>query len=273
MKNTGAKAVIISVSSDIGHALAKRWRQRGTEIFGTYRTPSPLVDELKDLGVKTFQCDLAKASSVRAACSSLRSAFDRWDYLVLCPGTLEPVGDFAEHDFAEWEKSIEVNFTRQVQFVHGLLPSRNNSREHAPVVLFFAGGGTNNATKNYSAYTMSKIALIKMCELLDAEIPDTSFVILGPGWVKTKIHQATVRAGHKAGDNYQQTRTKLAQDEGTPMETVLDCCDWLVKADRQVVSGRNFSVVFDKWGEQLLTKKLLEDPHMYKLRRHGNDWI
>jgi NAD(P)-dependent dehydrogenase (short-subunit alcohol dehydrogenase family) len=182
------------------------------------------------------------------------------------------VGPFTECDFAQWAKSVEVNFISQLQFVHELLPSRNRIGEHPPVVLFFAGCGTNNATVNYSAYTISKIALIKMCELLDAEIPDVNFVIVGPGWVKTKIHQATLNVGQKAGANYHKTIAKLASDECTPMETVLDCCDWLIKADRKAVSGRNFSVVFDKWGSNPLVKKLVEDPNMYKLRRSGNDW-
>ena len=272
MAKVASKAVIVSISSDIGYALAKRWCQRGLEIGGTYRTRSPLVDDLENRGVKTFHCDAANASSVREACISLRSASNRWDYLVLCPGTQEPIGAFTDCDFSQWERSLAVNFTKQVQFVHELLPSRNKKGQHPPVVIFFAGGGTNNATVNYSAYTVSKIALIKMCELLDAEVPDTNFVILGPGWVKTKIHQATLDAGPKAGANYQKTKTKLAEDECTPMETVLDCCDWVIKADRKAVSGRNFSVVFDKWGSDPLTKKLLEDPNMYKLRRQGNDW-
>lgn len=266
------KAVIVSVSSDIGSCLAKRWRQRGMEVCGTYRTPSGLVDDLGKCGVKILQCDVSDSSSLRDTCAILRRTFAPWDYLVLCAGTMEPVGAFAEGNFAQWEKSLEVNFTRQVQFVHELLPSRNKQGGHSPVVLFFAGGGTNNATVNYSAYTVSKIALIKICELLDAEVPDTNFVIVGPGWVKTKIHQATLKAGPKAGANYQKTIFKLAGDECTPMEKVLDCCDWVIKADRRVVSGRNFSVVFDKWGSAPLTRKLLEDPHMYKLRRHGNDW-
>jgi NAD(P)-dependent dehydrogenase (short-subunit alcohol dehydrogenase family) len=265
------KALIISISSDIGHALAKRWRERGMEIGGTYRTTSSLVDDLNKSGVKTLHCDMHDDVSVKSACAQLRLAFPQWDYLVLCPGTLEPVGAFEEGDFVQWEKSVDVNFTRQMQFVHELLPLRNKAGKYPPVVLFFAGGGTNNATVNYSAYTISKIALIKMCELLDAEIPDTNFVIVGPGWVKTKIHQATVKAGSKAGENYQKTINKLAYDECTPMEKVLDCCDWLIQADRKLVSGRNFSVAFDQWGSDSLKKELLEDPNMYKLRRHGND--
>jgi len=273
MKTVAPKAVIVSISSDIGYALGKRWQQRGMEVGGTYRTSSSFVDELNSSGVKTFHCDLGSDTSVRNACGQLRLDFDQWDYLILCPGAQEPVGAFSDGDFAQWAKSVEVNFTRQIQIVHELLPSRNKSGAHPPVVLFFAGGGTNNATVNYSAYTISKIALIKMCELLDAEIPDTSFVILGPGWVKTKIHQATLDAGSKAGSNYQKTIDKLAGDECVPMETVLDCCDWIISTDRKAVSGRNFSVVFDKWQTSALTAKLIEDPNMYKLRRNGNDVI
>jgi len=272
MKKINPKAIIFSISSDIGCALGKRWRQRGMEVCGTFRTPSSLVDDLKICGIKTFQCDLGNVLSVQNTCDQLRLGFAQWDYLVLCPGTQEPVGAFADCNFTQWEKSVEVNFTRQIQIVRELLLSRNKTGEHPPVVLFFAGGGTNNATVNYSAYTISKIALIKMCELLDAEIPDTNFVILGPGWVKTKIHQQTLTAGPKAGANYQKMISKLAGEGWTPMETVLDCCDWIIKSDRKVVSGRNFSVVFDKWGSSALTEKLEEDSNMYKLRRFGNDW-
>ena len=272
MKKDTLKAVIVSVSSDIGHALAKRWRQRGVDVYGTYRTPSSRVDDLEKCGVKLFKCDVGKAPSLRKACAQLRLKASPWDYLVVCPGTLEPVGAFADCDFDQWAKSLDVNFTRQIQLVHELLPARHNKAKHPPVVLFFAGGGTNSATVNYSAYTISKIALIKMCELLDAEIPDTNFVIVGPGWVKTKIHKATLQAARKAGANYQKTIAQLSGDECTPMETILDCCDWLAHSPRKVVSGRNFSVVFDKWGTAPLTAKLLKNPNMYKLRRQGNDW-
>ena len=139
--------------------------------------------------------------------------------------------------------------------------------------MFFAGGGTNSATVNYSAYTISKIALIKMCELLDAEVKDVRFTILGPGWVGTKIHQATLKAKEDAGANYETTKYKLNSDELTPMNEVLDCCDWLINSPREVISGRNFSAVFDKWGSKELSQELVRDSEMYKLRRHGNESI
>lgn len=265
-------AVIVSVSSDIGLAMSRRWVARGWSVVGTYRTQSPAVIALADQGVGLVACDLSDPAGIDAAASELRARCPSWDVLVLCPGTQEPVGPFVACEFDAWERSLRINFTAQMRIVHELLPARRTSTAPSPCVLFFAGGGTNSAPVNYSAYIVSKIALIKMCELLDAEIPDTRFSVVGPGWVKTKIHAATLSAGTRAGANYQRTLDKLAGDECTPMGRVLDCCDWLVEAPREVVSGRNFSVGFDRWGRRELAERLSNHPNMYKLRRFGNEW-
>lgn len=265
--------IIVSASSDIGGAMSHRWLSRGWKVFGTYRTRSQAVVELEVSGINLVHCDLSDPKSIRVACSSLRTLCPQWDVLVLCPGAQDPVGAFIECSFDEWEESVRVNFTGQMRVIHELLPSRRSDSALGPCVLLFAGGGTNNATVNYSAYTISKIALIKMCELLDAEIPDTRFVIVGPGWVKTKIHESTLEAAARAGANYQRTIDKLSSGQCTPMGEVLDCCDWLVSAPRELVSGRNFSVVFDKWGTRELEEKLAQEPDMYKLRRYGNNWL
>lgn len=250
--------------------MARRWIKNGWNVFGTYRTKSNSVEELSRIGVELVHCDLSDNSSVKTACTKLKDLCTSWDNLILAPGTQEPVGPIVNCNFDEWVDSIQVNFTNQLRIVYELLPKRNKENNLGPCVLFFAGGGTNNATVNYSAYTISKIALIKMCELLDAEIPDVRFTIVGPGWVRTKIHQATLVAGERAGDNYEKTKYKLNNGELTPMKDVLDCCDWLISSPREVISGRNFSTVFDKWGTKELSEELMRDYDMYKLRRHGN---
>ena len=250
MTKKKCSAIIISVSSDIGSAMARRWKDRGWNVFGTYRTPSPEVDQLRHLGIRIFHCDLLDIQSV----DSLQSICLDWDVLVICPGTLDPVDSFVDCCFDEWEKSLTVNFTRQMRILHTMLPLRRSGSGFDNCVLFFAGGGVNSAPINSSAYTASKIALMKMCELLDAEIPDTRFAIVGPGWVDTKIHKIRPRDINL-----------------TPMDKVLDCCDWVIDSPREVVGGRNFSVAFDNWGTRQLAEMLIEYPDMYKLRRCGND--
>lgn len=263
-------AIVISASSDIGASMCRTWRSRGWTVYGTYRTPSAAVDELRAIGVRLVECDMQSVNSVQEACAELRQLCPSWDVLVLCPGTLQPVGLFAECCFDEWEASIKTNFTGTLRVVHSLLPARRHSDGLGPCVLFFAGGGTNSAPVRFSAYTVSKIALIKMTELLDAEIPDTRFAILGPGWVRTKIHEETLHSGGRAGHALTETRRRLAADDMTPMERVVACCDWVIESPGDVVGGRNFSVVHDPWGTAELSRKLVEDSGWFKLRRNGN---
>lgn len=272
-KSNAVRAIIVSGSSDIGSALCKRWVERGWSVAGTYRRKSGQVRILQKMGARFFPCDLSRKNSVQNACQRLKKEVGSWDVLVLCPGTQEPVGAFERCDFDKWEHSVRVNFLSQLRLLHSLLRFRSRRSRLGPCVLFFAGGGTNSAPVNYSAYTVSKIALIKMSELLDAEILDVRFTILGPGWVKTKIHRETLRAGKRAGRNFKTTREKLADGSCTPMERVLDCCDWLTRTPKRLIGGRNFSVVYDRWGDKSLEKKLETEPHFYKLRRYGNEWF
>lgn len=264
-------ALIVSISSDIGLAMADRWRARRWQVAGTYRTGTPATGRLGREGSGLVACDLADPASVDAAAAELLRLVPAWDVLVLAPGLLDPIGPFEACDFEAWAGSLDVNLVNQLRMLHRLLPARRRGTEPGPCVLFFAGGGANGAPVNTSAYTLSKIALVKMTELLDAELPDTRFAIVGPGWVRTKIHGSVLRAGERAGDNHARTVERLASGRFTPMEDVLDCCDWVVDAPRAVVGGRNLSVAFDRWGEAELERALAGNPDLYKLRRHGND--
>jgi NAD(P)-dependent dehydrogenase (short-subunit alcohol dehydrogenase family) len=268
-------SIIISVSSDIGVALGKKWQSMGWKIYGTYRTESKQVDVLKKSGNFCLtKCDLNDVTSVKEACIFLKDKCSTWDVLVFASGTQEPVGCFDKINFDDWQRGVEVNLLSQLRILHYLLPFRNkNASLKEPVVLFFAGGCVNGATACYSSYNLSKIALIKMCEFLDMEIPDTKFVIVGPGWVKTKIHESTIKAGADlAKDGYQKTLDRFKSNDFVEMKKVVDCCTWLVTTNADGVSGRNFSVASDAWGSRELEEVLQQDKDMYKLRRHNNNW-
>jgi NAD(P)-dependent dehydrogenase (short-subunit alcohol dehydrogenase family) len=261
--------VILSISSDIGTALAIDWIKSGHKVAGTYRTWSSNCSRLSDAGVTLYECDFASRESISTAANSFN--FIDWEVLVLAAGTQEPIGLFAEVDFDSWEESLSPNFTGMLRFLHQSLNRPTNNSERT--VIFFAGGGTNNATERYSAYTIAKIASIKMCELLDYENPDTKFTILGPGWVDTKIHNATLQNSENAGENFKKTQTMLRGTNMNPIENVIECCNWVVEQPKKLVGGRNFSVVHDAWRSESLLAHLESDSNLYKLRRSGNDLV
>ena len=265
------RALVIGASSDIGNALCDDWIARKWVVVGTYRTESKIVKNLRSKIAHLVHCDLRVSKSVNDACTELNMGITNWDVLVFGPGLQEPAGLFHECDFDEWEESVKVNFTSQLRLLHRVLVSRNLQSRSGPTVLFFAGGGVNSAPTNYSAYTVSKIALIKMVELLSAELPNVKFLIVGPGWVKTKIHQSILNAGERAGVSYDRTVQMYKDGAFTPMEKVVECCNALILGSREILTGRNFSVAFDHWHDRHLFELLEKNPDMYKLRRYGNN--
>lgn len=262
---------ILGISSDIGRALAERYAQEGHQVIGTYRNPAAVRDLPPGLNIRLLPCDVASPESIKAAVGEYRALGQPWDLFISCVGTLEPLGRFFACDFEVWEESLRVNATAPLRVLHHLYPYRRPSE--VSHVALFAGGGTNNPFTNYSAYCLSKIMLIKMSELLDDENPDLNVFIIGTGWVKTKIHQQTLNNPQGAGENYQRTLELLnSAHGGSSYEDIYRCINWCVNQGREVVGGRNFSLVHDPWrqkGEDL-ARQLSQDSNKFKLRRFGN---
>jgi len=267
----GKTVFLLGAGSDIGARLAVMFAERGARVVGAYRSEASVAELRADSRVRLIACDVASPESVRSALTAYAELKLPWDIFISCVGVLEPIGRFFSLDFEEWERSVRVNSLGQLRVLHTLHPHRRqHTVNHA---IFFAGGGTNSPFRNYSSYCLGKIMLIKMCELLDDEDPALNAVILGTGWVNTKIHRQTLRNPAGAEDNHARTAEFLrAPATGTSFEDIFACIEWCIRSGRERVGGRNFSLVHDPWrssGQELLAQ-LKQDPEKFKLRRHGN---
>ncbi|MGV8151734.1 MAG: SDR family oxidoreductase [Candidatus Nanoarchaeia archaeon] len=259
-----------SITSDIGTYLAKKYLEKGDIVCGSYRNK----DSLERLGPipkeNLVYCDISKKESINSMIGNYKKLGLKWDTFISCAGTQKPIGNFFKCDFNEWSDSIHTNAIEQLRVLHRMHPYRN--KEKVSNAIFFAGGGTNNPVLNYSAYTISKIMLIKMCELIDFENSDLKLSIVGPGWVKTKMQYETINESkEKVGANYEKTVEFMEKGQGTKMQDIFNCIDWICNSEKEVSGGRNFSVVYDKWGSKELEEILKKDKNLYKLRRFGNE--
>ena len=263
--------VIISVSSDIGHYLAKQYLARGWKVYGTYRQKNNLK-EFDGKKVDLFKLDITKPSQIKAFISYLKRRQVRWDRLICLAGSLLPAQDFFKCDFEQWQNSLFVNAIGPLRLVHGLYPL---ARSRAQVV-FFAGGAANGAVVHMSAYAISKIMLTKMTEFIDAEYPNLHVSIIGPGWTLTKIHEDILKGKTVSHLKRIQTENDIRHKPSTSMKDIDACVEWVCSQPKSLTSGRNFSVVYDPWRldkRQSLVKALKKDVDMYKLRRQGNDFF
>lgn len=267
-------AVIISITSDIGMALAKHYARDGYAIVGTYRSKK-MVGELD--GIKDCRlcfCDIGNITSIAKFIKWYKRLKLAWDLLVFCPCNPLPLKAFFKSDFNEWSDSIHINAIEQLRLLHDMHPLRRKTR--MADIVFFAGGGVNNAVINFSAYTVSKIMLIKMCEYIDAETPDVNIFIVGPGWTRTKTHELVLKNTGNDDERKQKILAFLNSGGGTSMDDIYNSIEWLCRQGKEVASGRNFSIVNDALyppSNKILAKELKKDPGMYKMRRCRNDFL
>jgi len=267
-------AVIISISSDIGTALAKRYASEGYMIVGTYRSTNQRNELAGIPNSQLFHCDIGDRKSIFEFVQRYCKLGLPWDTFISCPCNPFPLKAFFECNFDEWSESVHINAIEQLGILHQLYPFRR--RNQISNVVFFAGGGVNNAVINFSAYTISKIMLIKMCEFLDAENQDLNIFIVGPGWTKTKILYLILGNIDRTDPKYQETLDFMENKQGTSMDDIYGCIKWLSEQGKVVASGRDISVVNDKWKGNLSTRlssELKSDVNMYKLRRYKNDFL
>jgi NAD(P)-dependent dehydrogenase (short-subunit alcohol dehydrogenase family) len=264
--------LILGLTSDIGRELALRYRAAGWNVAGTHRSGTVPAGLPADCTL--LACDFADRASVDRFGRAWAALGRAWDVLVVAVGTEEPIGPFLDCDPDDWERCLDINAVHPLRALRALLPSRRPDGSAA--VAFFSGSGTNSPAPAYSGYAAAKILLIKMCELLDAEVTDTNFFIIGPGIVRTKIHQQTLNAPERSGRNHAKVVEFLdSGNPGTSHDDIHTCIDWCVTQGRRVVGGRNLSLVHDAWrrGGQPLANYLLSHPDAYKLRRRGNEII
>lgn len=266
-------AIILSITSDIGFDIAKRLSNDGYAVTGTYRSLNG-YDKVKEAlpAANLIKCDISNHRDIKNAILLLKR-LPKWDLFISCPCDPLPLKSFYESDIDQWQSSFNLNSLNQLRFLHGIYQLIN--KKNSPTVLFFAGGGTNSAVINFSAYTSAKIHLIKMMELLAFEDQETRYLILGPGWTNTKTHNISLSNTPVNSKKYKEIKAFMKNpSSGTSMQEIYECITSLLSLPADVVSGRNFSIVNDLWSppyQSLLEKKLRSNPDLYKLRRFGND--
>jgi len=266
-KKSKKKILIIGVNSGIGEALAIRYAQKGAMIIGTYRkSPSTICSSVEN--IVSYKLDISNPKNIDSFHDYLANTRFNWDIIIFSVGVLEPIGNFLDTDFSQWEKSFSTNFFGQLQLMHGVRKLANLNA----TAIFFTGGAPGGVLKNYSSYSIAKIGLTKMVEYLDAEDHEIKYSIVGPGWVDTKIHEQTIKSQDNSGSNLERTKLFLKNKEkGTTFNDIYDCINWIDSRNKKVVGGRNFSVVWDSWGDRAgsneLEDDLINNIDLYKMRR------
>ena len=143
----------------------------------------------------------------------VRTTLDRFsqiDILVNNAGVYGPIGPAWEVDPSEWRDALTTNLVGAFLMCRAIVPILIGQRRGK--VINMSGGGAATPFARYTAYAVSKAALVRFTETLALEVADYNIQVnaIAPGFVATSLHQRTLEAGERAGAEFlRKTKEEL----------------------------------------------------------------
>jgi NAD(P)-dependent dehydrogenase (short-subunit alcohol dehydrogenase family) len=260
----GRHVVVTGGSMGIGRAVGEGLASRGARVTLIARGREALEQTCASLP-GTGHAWAAFDVSDEAAWRDFASGLDRLDGLVCAAAVIEPVGGIGTYEPSAFRRTIEINLLGSQLGIFACLPALRASEGS---VVLFGGGGATSPLPRYDAYAASKAAVVRLAENLGSVLGEDGIRIncVAPGFVITRMHEATLAAGPEgAGERYFE-RTRAGIDEGGfPASEAAELVCLLVEG--VPFTGKLISAQWDPWRKEGFQAELASDPDLGTLRR------
>lgn len=258
VKLKGKVAVITGGSRGIGKAVAEAFLRNGASVMLAARSSGELAAAKEDLActggrVEIFTADVSDYSAAAALIKAAEAAFGGIDVVVNAAGVYGAIGALASVDAAEWKRTFDVNLFGTFNVIQNAIPALGRSLAgggHKKIINFSGGG--DGPLPNFSAYSASKVAIVRLTETLAKELADRNIDInaVAPGAVNTKILEGALAAGEATvGKEMYEKLLKQKAEGGVGPEKAAELCVFLASGASDGLSGKLVSAVWDKYGE------------------------
>jgi len=267
------KIVITGGSMGLGFAVAQKCSKAGAHLILVARHANDLEKATRMLNEDTknrhkYYClDVSLPEEVKRLAEKIKKDFGFIDGLVNCAGIYGPIGKTSEVDPKEFTNVIMINLLGTVFMCHYFIPLLKKSRRGK--IVNYAGGGAASPFPNYSAYAISKIGIVRFTENAALEYMDDNIDInaVAPGFVITRLHQETIKAGKKAGKDFLRKTMEQIKQRGDPPERAAKLTVFLLSTESDGITGKFISAIWDPWEDQNFLLRLKEDKDFTTLRR------
>ena len=278
MNLSDRNAIVTGGSQGLGRAIAEAFVRAGASVLlcaRDARAAEVAAGELQALAPLPGQrvlaqgCDVSSPADVAALFGAADAGFDGpLHVLVNNAGVQGPTGATEDIPFEEWKRCLEIN-------LHGtFLPCQAAAtrfkRSGYGKIINLSGGGATGPRPNFTAYAVSKTAVVRLTENLAAELRACRVDVnaVAPGALNTRMLDQVLEAGPgKVGEAAYQEALQQAQRGGVPLGLGAELCVYLASAESDGVTGRLLSARWDPWKRLHEHRDELDGSDIYTLRR------
>jgi 3-oxoacyl-[acyl-carrier protein] reductase len=252
-KLAGKIAIVTGGGRGIGAEIAVAFAAEGAHLVIASRTRSDLdrvAARCRELGAECLPCvgDVSVAEDMRRLAESTLQQFGRIDVLANIAGVYGPIGPVAELDASAWAQALQINLLGTLHACQMALPTMIAQR--AGKIITMSGGGATAPLARFSAYGVSKAAVVRLTETLAEEVKDFGISVnaIAPGAIDTSLQDAVLEAGDRAGELFGRIRAlRDSGAGGTPIDVPAQLAVFLASDDSDGLTGRLISAPHDGW--------------------------
>ncbi len=266
-------ALITGAGRGIGRAIALAYATEGARLALAARTRSELehtAREAEALGASTciVTVDVSDQYQVNAMVQTTLEQFGTIDILVNNAGIAGPIGPLHDNDVTAWVQTINVNLIGTFLCCRAVIPIM--LRQNRGKIVNLSGAGATGAWRDLSAYTSSKVAVVRLTETLALELEGTNLQVntLGPGSIHTHMWDQ-LRDGAEAANSTRiyELGQQVTSGGGASLEGAAALAVFLASDDAGALNGRLVSATMDDYVDVAPRLPELSASDVWTLRR------
>ena len=265
-------AIITGGGRGIGREIALAFSREGAQVVIGSRTSKELdltLSQIKSeggvgIGIPT---DVTKTEDVDYLVNTSVKTFKGIDILINAAGIQGPIGLLHENSIDAWIKTIHINLIGTFVSIRAVLPYL--IKEKKGKIINFSGGGATAPRPNFTAYSASKAAVVRLTETVAEEVQTFNIQVnaVAPGIVGTKMLENILSFPEKAGKREVEA-ARLALDKKETPQKAVNLALFLASAKSDGITGKLLSAVYDDWERwDPNCIKNIQKSDLYTLRR------
>lgn len=223
----GKVVVITGGTTGLGYALADILGERGAQVVITARTASKgeaVEAELKGKGydVKFIQQDITSEEGWKKLAFAVKGEYGQVDYLFNNAGVMLQPNALMKTTIEDWKWIVDTNFWGSLYGLRTFSGLMFTQETGGRIVTTASTAGVS-AFSGWSPYSVTKTALVRLCECYQAEalkfnLDKVKYNVSLPGVFESEIANSTLRRGDKyhniAGDGKEMPVSQAHTESG-----------------------------------------------------------
>lgn len=269
---------ILGPTSKIGSTLAKKYLEDGNNINLFYRNNKNKIFLNNNFNIKKninqiqfVKYDFLNNKKLELSIKKNKKIFNQTNILILTIAELGEIKNFFKQSIKKFSNTFYVNFFFYVFFFKTLNKILNNKKKM--LIILFSGGGSTSFRENLSAYSLTKVCLVKLTEIMSHEIKNKRirFNIISPGIINSSmIKKILKQKSNVSKDEIKKIKKNLTLTK-TNINKVYKTINFLYSKKGEKISGKLISSTWDDITNlKKRDLKIIMNSDKYTLRRKEN---